>query len=61
MHSGERWCVPPIVRDVVMVDDNIYEGLSPIGNLKTNDRVGLGVIICYVGLMIYSPLWGGIQ
>ena len=36
---------------VVMVDDSIYEGLSPVGKLKTSDQVGLGTIICYVELM----------
>ena len=36
---------------VVLVDDNIYEGISPVENFKTNARVGVGVIICYVELM----------
>ena len=51
VHLGERWCAPPVVRCVVMVDDNIYEGLSLVGNLRTNVRVGVGIIICDVGLM----------
>ena len=51
VHLGERWCAPPVVRYVMMVDDSIYEGLSPVGNLSTSTRVGLGIIICYVGLM----------
>ena len=51
-YLGERWCAPPIVRYVVMVDDIIYEGLFPVGNLRTSARLGLGIIICYVGLMI---------
>ena len=50
-YLGERWCASPVVRYVVMVDDIIYEGLSPVGNLNTSDRVGLGTIICYVELM----------
>ena len=48
---GERWCAPPIVMYVVMVDDSIYEGLSLVGNLITSARLGLGIIIRYVGLM----------
>ena len=35
----------------VMVDDSIYEGLSLVGNLITSARVGVGIIIDYVGLM----------
>ena len=34
-----------------MVDDNIYEGLSFVGNLRTSARVGVGIIICYVTLI----------
>ena len=49
---GERWCAPPVVKYVVMVDDSIYEGRSLVGNLRTNARVGVGIIIRYVGLMI---------
>ena len=52
VHVGERWCAPPVVRYVVMVDDIIYEGLSLVGNLITIARLGLGIIIHYVGLMI---------
>ena len=48
---GERWCVPPIVMYGVMVDNSIYEGLSLVGNLRTIARLGVGIIICYVGLM----------
>ena len=44
---GERWCAPPIVMYVVLAEDSIYEGLSPVGNLRTNARVGLGIIIDY--------------
>ena len=51
LYLGERWCAPPVVMEVVMVDDIIYEGLSFVGNLRTIARVGLGIIICYVGLM----------
>ena len=51
VHLGERWCAPPVVMYVVMVDDSIYEGLSPVGNLRTSTRVGVGIILCYVGLM----------
>ena len=51
VHLGERWCAPPVVMEVVMVDDIIYEGLSFVGNLRTIARVGLGIIICYVRLM----------
>ena len=51
VHVGERWCAPPIVMYVVMVDDSIYEGLSLVGNLTTSARLGLGIIIRYVGLM----------
>ena len=35
----------------VMIDGSIYEGLSLVGNLTTSDRVGLGIIIRYLGLM----------
>ena len=52
VHLGERWCAPPIVMYGVMVDDSIYEGLSLVGNLITIARLGLGIIIDYVGLMI---------
>ena len=48
---GERWCAPPIVMYVVMVDNSIYEGLSLVGNLRTIARMGIGIIIGYVGLM----------
>ena len=51
VNLGERWCAPPIVMYMVMVDDSIYEGLSLVGNLRTNARLGLGIIIRYVGLM----------
>ena len=51
VHLGERWCAPPIVMYMVMVDDSIYEGPSPVGNLRTSARVGLGTIIYYVELM----------
>ena len=50
VHSGERWCAPPIVMDVVMVADSIYEGLSLVGNLRTIVRLGVGIVIRYVGL-----------
>ena len=50
-HLGERWCAPPVVMYVVMGDDSIYEGQSPVGNLRISARVGLGIIICYVELM----------
>ena len=52
VHLGERWCAPLIVMYVVMVDDSIYEGRSLVGNLRTNARVRVGIIIRYVGLMI---------
>ena len=48
---GGRWCAPPIVMDVVMVDNSIYEGLSLVGNLRTIVRMGIGIIMRYVGLM----------
>ena len=51
MHLGERWCAPPIVMYVMMTDDSIYEGLSLVGNLRTIVRLGVGIIIYYVGLM----------
>ena len=51
VYLGKRWCAPPVVMYVVLVDDNIYEGISPVENFKTNARVGVGVIICYVELM----------
>ena len=51
VHLGGRWCAPPIVMDVVMVDNSIYEGLSLVGNLGTITRLGIGIIIRYVGLM----------
>ena len=51
VYLGERWCVPPVVRYVEMVDDSIYEGLSPVGNLRTNARLRIGIIIFYVGLI----------
>ena len=41
-----------IVMYVVIVDDSICEGLSLVGNLRTIARLGLGIIIRYVGLMI---------
>ena len=37
---GNRWCVPPVVMYVGMVDDSIYEGLSPVGNLRTMALMG---------------------
>ena len=43
---------PPVVTYVAMVADIIYEGRSLVGNLRTIARVGLGIIIHYVGLMI---------
>ena len=49
--GGGRWCAPPIVMDVVMVDNSIYEGLSLVGNLRTIALLGIGIIIRYVGLM----------
>ena len=61
VYLGERWCAPSVGMYVVMVDDSIYEDLSPVGNLKTSARVGLGIIICYVRLMTRPPLWGGVQ
>ena len=39
--------MPPVVMYAGMVDDSIYEGLSPVGNLRTSARVGLGIIIDY--------------
>ena len=48
---GERWCAPPIVIYVVMVDDSIYEGRFLVGNLRTIAQLGLGIIIRYLGLM----------
>ena len=30
---GKRWCVPPVVMYIEMVDDIIYGGSSPVGNL----------------------------
>ena len=47
VHVGERWCAPPVVKYLVLADDSIYEGLSPVGNLRTSARVGLGIIIDY--------------
>ena len=44
---GERWCAPPVVKYLVLADDSIYESLSPVGNLRTSARVGLGIIIDY--------------
>ena len=45
VHEGGRWCAPPVVRYVVMVDDSIYKGLSLVGNLRTIVRMGIGIII----------------
>ena len=45
---GNRWCAPPVVKYLVLADDSIYESLSPVGNLRTIARVGLGIIIDYV-------------
>ena len=44
-----------------MVDDIIYWGPSPVGNLKNQDPRGLGIIICHIVRMTQPPLWGGIQ
>ena len=38
-------CAEPVVMYMEMVDDNIYEGLSLVGNLRTITRIGLGIII----------------
>ena len=51
VHLGERWCAPPVVKYLVLADDSIYEGLSLVGNLRTIARMGIGIIIGYVGLM----------
>ena len=47
VHLGERWCAPPVVKYLVLADDSIYESISPVGNLRTIARVGLGIIIDY--------------
>ena len=61
VHLRERWCVPPIVMYVVMVDDSIYDGVFLVGNDWTIARLGLGIIIRYVGLITRPLLWGGNQ
>ena len=48
---GKRWCALSVVMYVVMADDSIYHGLSLVGNLMTNARTGIGIIICYVDIM----------
>ena len=40
VHLGGRWGAPPVVRYWAMVDDNIYKGLSPVGNLRTITPIG---------------------
>ena len=35
-----RWCVPPVVRYWAMADDNIYRGLSSVGNLRISTPRG---------------------
>ena len=47
VHLGGRWGAPPVVKYCVLADDSIYEGLSLVGNLRTSNRVGLGIIIDY--------------
>ena len=50
--EGEcQLCAQPVVMYKAMVDDSIYEGLSPVGNLRTNTQVGLSITIYYVGLI----------
>ena len=51
VHLGERWCAPPIVMSLAMIDDSIYDGLSLIVNLKTSDQKKVGIIICDAELM----------
>jgi len=58
---GNRWCAPPIVMYLVMVDESIYVGPSPVGNLKNQVPRGIGIIICHIGRMTQPPLWGGSQ
>ena len=36
---GKRRCAPPVVSFRVMADNSIYEGLSPVGNLKTSTSI----------------------
>ena len=57
-HSINHFCalggsgdVHHMLLGVLMVDDSIYRGLSLVGNLRTSARLGLGIIILYVGLM----------
>ena len=39
VHLGV-WGAPPVVRYWAMVDDNIYKGLSPVGNLRSITPIG---------------------
>ena len=48
---GKRWCAPPVVMYLVMADEIIYVGPSPVGNLKNQDLRGVGIIICHIGRM----------
>ena len=36
----KRWCAPPVVKCLVMVNDSIYRSLSPVGNLRTIAPMG---------------------
>ena len=51
VHMGEQWYAPPIVMSLAMTDDSIYKGLSLVGNMRTSDQKGVGIIICYAELM----------
>ena len=58
---GNRWCAPPIVMYLVMADESIYVGPSPVGNLKNQVPRGVGIIICHRGRITQPPLVGGSQ
>ena len=58
---GNRLCVPPVVKYLVIVDDSIYVGQSPVGNLKNQVPRGIGIIICHIGRITQPPLLGGNQ
>ena len=52
------WCVPLVVVLFVIVDDIIYRGISPVGNLNYHDLRGVDIIAYLVLRMTQPPLWG---
>ena len=49
---GKQGCAPPVIKDLLMVDDIIYKGLSPIKNFENHVPRWRGIIISLVLLMI---------